>query len=230
MVAATKRSLSECLEGDELFVEAVRDEMITGNQAGVKLALQNTEIPVIYSKIDQLREKIEDFEAELAEFQQEVSEFQHASDQFGHIGFADIRDRSLSSFRRDVLNDTAVETQRVIDIGDVRAHGCHFKADAFLYEEDSRYLEVHPPRNGRGTFVLLYGVDSSLAKKIVKASEKRIGIDLFEERLNEFLDALDSAGYAALKQQQQQQQEEEEEEEEEEEYDSYTRYSRPLLN
>lgn len=83
MVAATKRSLSECLEGDELFVEAVRDEMITGNQAGVKLALQNTEIPVIYSKIDQLREKIEDFEAELAEFQQEVSEFQHASDQFG---------------------------------------------------------------------------------------------------------------------------------------------------
>lgn len=175
MVAATKRSLSECLEGDELFVEAVRDEMITGNQAGVKLALQNTEIPVIYSKIDQLREKIEDFEAELAEFQQEVSEFQHASDQFGQqaraqfsIGFADIRDRSLSSFRRDVLNDTAVETQRVIDIGDVRAHGCHFKADAFLYEEDSRYLEVHPPRNGRGTFVLLYGVDSSLAKKIGK--------------------------------------------------------------
>ncbi|OJZ92109.1 hypothetical protein ASPFODRAFT_76696 [Aspergillus luchuensis CBS 106.47] len=171
--------------------------MITGNHPGVKLALQNTEIPVIYSKIDQLREKIEDFEAELAEFQQEVSEFQHASDQFGQQaraqfsnGLANIRDRFLSS-----------------------AHGGHFVADASLYE-DSHYLDeggkVHPPRNDRDTFVLLYGVDPSLAKKIdyiptinvlerhatVKASEKRIGIDLFEERFNKFLNALDSAGYA----------------------------------
>ncbi|RAK83891.1 hypothetical protein BO79DRAFT_159643, partial [Aspergillus costaricaensis CBS 115574] len=60
------------------------------------------------------------------------------------------------------------------------------------------------------TFVFLYGVDPILAKNIdyiptinvierhatVKASEKRIGIDLFEERFYKFLDALDSAGYA----------------------------------
>ncbi|GFN15992.1 coiled-coil domain-containing protein [Aspergillus tubingensis] len=226
MVAATKRSLSEFLEGDELFVEAERDEMIT----------------VIHSEVDQLRKDIEklgvelagtkqelagtkqelsEFQQELAGIEQRLAESQHASDQFGlqaraqfSNGFIDIRDRFLSSFRRDVLNDTAVETQRLIRIGNVRAHGGHFKADASFYEEDSRYLDeggkIHPPRNDRDTFVLLYGVDPSLAKKIdyipiinvierhatVKASEKRIGIDLFEERFYKFLDALVSAGYA----------------------------------
>ncbi|PYH74382.1 uncharacterized protein BO88DRAFT_430958 [Aspergillus vadensis CBS 113365] len=223
MVAATKRSLSEFLEGDELFVEAERDEMITGNHAGVKLALQNTEIPVIHSKLDQLRKDVEKLGAELAGTKQELagieqrlagteqklSESQHASDQFGQQARAQFSNGFI-----DVMNDTAVETQRLIHIGNVRAHGGHFKADAYFYEEDSRYLneggKVHPPCNGRDTFVLLYGVDPSLAKKIdyiptinvlerhatVKASEKRIGIDLFEERFNKFLDALVSAGYA----------------------------------
>ncbi|PWY76655.1 hypothetical protein BO83DRAFT_415991 [Aspergillus eucalypticola CBS 122712] len=111
MVAATKRSLSEFLEGDELFVEAERDDMITGNHAGVKLALQNTEIPVIHSKLDQLRkdleklearmagteqklagteqrlagtkQKLSEFQQELAGTDQELSESQHASGQFG---------------------------------------------------------------------------------------------------------------------------------------------------
>ncbi|GLB09405.1 hypothetical protein AtubIFM57258_005324 [Aspergillus tubingensis] len=118
-------------------------------------------------------------EQRLAGTEQRLAEFQHASDQFGlqaraqfSNGFIDIRDRFLSSFRRDVLNDTAVETQRLIRIGNVRAHGGHFKADASFYEEDSRYLDeggkIHPPRNDRDTFVLLYGVDPSLAKKIGK--------------------------------------------------------------
>ncbi|GLA68900.1 hypothetical protein AtubIFM55763_007101 [Aspergillus tubingensis] len=221
MVAATKRSISECLEGDGLFVETVRDEMITGNHAGVNLARQITEIPVMFSQLDQLRKDVEKLgvelagtkqelagtkqelagtqqelagtqqelagtqqelagtKQELAGTKQELSESQHASDQFGlqaraqfSNGFANIRNRFLSSFRRDVLNDTAVENQQLIRIGNARAHEGHFVADASLYEENSRYLDkdgkVHPPRSDRGTFVLLYGVDPSLAKEIGK--------------------------------------------------------------
>ncbi|OJI86543.1 hypothetical protein ASPTUDRAFT_27569 [Aspergillus tubingensis CBS 134.48] len=87
MVAATKRSLSEFLESDELFVEAERDEMIT----------------VIHSKLDQLRKDVEKLGVELAGTKQELAgtehklagieqrlagteqrlaESQHASDQF----------------------------------------------------------------------------------------------------------------------------------------------------
>ncbi|RDK43480.1 hypothetical protein M752DRAFT_314710 [Aspergillus phoenicis ATCC 13157] len=180
------------------------------------------------SRIEQLRKDTQ----QLSEDTQQLSEntdslrawmsgLHHASHQFWQRtssqfdnDVAEMRDRFLSTFRKEFMGDQTVDNQRLINSGYIMALGGNFRVDVFLYQDDSRYVDgdgkVHQPRTDRDTFRLLYGVDPSIAEKInytptivvlqrhaeVKASGKREGIDVFEERFKTFLRVLESAEYA----------------------------------
>ncbi|GCB26325.1 hypothetical protein AAWM_09210 [Aspergillus awamori] len=172
-------------------------------------------------RIEQLRKDTQQLSEDTDSLRAWMSELHHASDQFWQrtssqfdSDVAEMRDRFLSTFRREFMGDQTVDNQRLINSGYIMALGGNFRVDAFLYQDDSRYVDgdgkVHQPRTDRDTFRLLYGVDPSIAENInytptvvvlqrhaeVKASGKREGIDVFEERFKTFLRVLESAKYA----------------------------------
>ena len=67
-------------------------------------------------------------------------------------GYLQIRDRSLSFFRRDVLEDARREDIQKIEAGNISAHGGDAIRDASLYRQQLRRDEL--------TFGSMYGIGS----------------------------------------------------------------------
>ncbi|PYH35898.1 uncharacterized protein BO87DRAFT_304587 [Aspergillus neoniger CBS 115656] len=111
------------------------------------------------------------------------------------------------------MGDRTADNQKIISQGHAKAHGGHFKADAFLYSEEGRYIDedgtVHPPRYDTNTFRCLYGVEPSIAEIInytptiqvlekhatIEASDRLEATDALKARFDTFLRTLKEAGY-----------------------------------
>lgn len=127
-------------------VEAVKDEMITGNNAGVELARQNARLPILETK-KLAREWVLSIPLDLLRSEED---FLPATD------------------------DHMADNQRIISQGHAKAHGGHLNADAYLYREEGRYIDedgiVHPPRyDTTDTFRCLYDVEPNIAEIISKS-------------------------------------------------------------
>ncbi|GKZ17776.1 hypothetical protein AbraIFM66951_001100 [Aspergillus brasiliensis] len=102
------------------------------SKLGIHIKQQN-------SRLEQLDEK----------WSQQWSERHNTFDSLGQqtrveftVGFAKIRDRFLSTYRRDFMSDKSVENQRIISHGNISAHGGHMKADASLYQMQGNSIDA----------------------------------------------------------------------------------------
>ncbi|GKZ22555.1 hypothetical protein AbraIFM66951_006460 [Aspergillus brasiliensis] len=213
MTTSARRSLAECLHR-ELYSEAIHNKMYTGNEEGLVLAGENARIPILESKIDGLQEQIKDLDSRFSKLQSEFDQLRDQRDVRFTVGYADIRNRFLSTYRRDVLGAEPDEVREVIKAGNSAAHNGSLKADAMLYRPEGfsdGYDRHIPPRTDRDTFESLYGVDPSVAEKIVYtstilllerhatvcASIKHQPTTLFEETFQAFVRALKETNYAS---------------------------------
>ncbi|GKZ39631.1 hypothetical protein AbraIFM66950_000792 [Aspergillus brasiliensis] len=219
MTTSARRSLAECLHS-ELYSEAIHNKMYTGNEEGLVLAGENARIPILESKIDGLQEQIKDLDSRFSKLQSEFDQLRNQGNVRFTVGYADIRNRFLSTYRRDsmVIKPDEVrevrEVREVINEGNSAAHNGSFKADAMLYRPEGfsdGYDRHIPPRTDRDTFESLYGVDPSVAEKIVYtstilllerhatvcASIKHQPTTLFEETFQAFVRALKETNYAS---------------------------------
>ncbi|RDH17630.1 hypothetical protein M747DRAFT_308043 [Aspergillus niger ATCC 13496] len=108
-------------------------------------------------RVEQQRKGSQQLRKYAASLQAQLFKLHHAFDLFGRrtnnqfdFDFAEIKDKFLSTYRRDlwairrwIINDSS-------NSGYIKALGGHFKVDPFLYQEDSRYVDrngkVHQPR------------------------------------------------------------------------------------
>ena len=182
------------IQGDKRFtaVVAVTINFMSGpaiisRSERVELARINAKMHMLDSRIEQIRKDTQQLSEDTQQLSEDtdslrawMSELHHASDQFWQrtssqfdSDVAEMRDRFLSTFRREFMGDQTVDSQRLINSGYIMALGGNFRVDAFLYQDDSRYVDgdgkVHQPRTDRDTFRLLYGVDPSIAENISKS-------------------------------------------------------------
>ncbi|KAL4888423.1 hypothetical protein BDV59DRAFT_188597 [Aspergillus ambiguus] len=169
MVAGGKRTLAERLETDELYSEAVRDDLYTENHTGVEISRKNSRIPLLETEIGQLKDDNKRLERQVSELHDAFIELGQKTDRLFEIGFVNIRNRFLSTYRRDFLGDKTKENQTIIERGNHAAHHGYFQADAKLYLTPGGFMgedgNVYPPRTDRDTLQLLYGVGPSIAEK-----------------------------------------------------------------
>ncbi|OJJ74535.1 hypothetical protein ASPBRDRAFT_27561 [Aspergillus brasiliensis CBS 101740] len=215
MTTSARRSLAECLHR-ELYSETIHNKMYTGNAEGLVLAGENARVPILESKIDGLQEQIRDLDSRFSKLQSEFDQLRDQGDVRFTVGYADIRNRFLSTYRRDFMvikPDEVREVREIINKGNSAAHNGSFKADAMLYRPEGfsdGYDRHIPPRTDRDTFERLYGVDPSVAEKIVYrqtiellerhatvcASARYQPTDMFEEKFKRFIRALKDTDYA----------------------------------
>jgi len=111
----------QALRNDDLTVEEAGGELVVGNRRGLNLA----GLPV----------RIALFQAQNASQDQKIASLQaqNASLTSSLPSYKILRNRFISTFKRDVLNN-ATEDKRIIAASNTLAHGGDAAADAMLYQ------------------------------------------------------------------------------------------------
>ncbi|KAB8215134.1 hypothetical protein BDV33DRAFT_208626 [Aspergillus novoparasiticus] len=226
MKAGTKRTLAECLGMDDSYSEIVDDDRWTGNSAAiarVSAALDtiNVELRKHQEKISAIDERISKYRERTSDTHERISDLHDMINQFGQqkimesaVGCSHIRNRFISTFRRDILDDATSKDWEIIGQGNLAAHDGNFWADAKLYGREDIVAEDGkqcPPRDDYHVFKQLYGVAPSFAAIIdytptILVLEKHATIvssahlqttDNFKERFNAFVSSLRDSHYAS---------------------------------
>jgi len=143
-----KSSLGDALETDELYVETVAGGIHIGNIRGLEYAREASERSTVQERLGVLEEWLKESKGKIASLEERVTSLTLSLEAY-HI----LRNRFLSTFKRDKLGNATEADFRLISEGNRRAHGGDATADALLY------AGRQPHRRDVPTYEKLYGLD-----------------------------------------------------------------------
>ncbi|RPA92491.1 hypothetical protein L873DRAFT_1709754 [Choiromyces venosus 120613-1] len=186
-----KDAFGQALEEEELEVKMVMGELYVGNPRGLGLAGVQERLRVLEEK-DILKDtKIDSLEKNVTELNNRVSTLTLAGQDYRRV-----RNRFISTFKRDKLDDVTQSDLDTIREGNITVHGGDAAVDALLYEGVEGRYDTY-------TFEELYGMHPADVKKImhketidilnlhagVRADNDKTGTDEFYKRFAEFIQA-----------------------------------------
>ncbi|PWW74067.1 hypothetical protein C7212DRAFT_365686 [Tuber magnatum] len=165
MKMQAKVAFEEELKKEQLEVEHVRGEVYVGNRRGLDLAGMKAKLSAHESKIcfleacvQDLKTNAEDLKNNVKALTGRVSVLSIAAKEYKWV-----RQRSLSTFKRDHLPDTMEQSDYdIIRTVNQTVHEGDVVVDAFLYEEGGR-RDTH-------TFEELYGLHPAIVRTIANFS------------------------------------------------------------
>jgi len=149
------KALEQILRREELHIKNVRGKPYVGNCAGLNIARSATRLGEMEKRLNS-QQKIVD------ELKGKVLKLQIPSE-----GYKRVRNRFLSTFKRNILKRLVNLDRKVILEGNYTAHLSDVGVDATLYISPGGGYG-RPVRKDRNTFKALYGLDPRLASKISK--------------------------------------------------------------
>ncbi|CUS11649.1 unnamed protein product, partial [Tuber aestivum] len=199
-----KVSLGQALEKGQLEVERVHGVAIVGNRRGLdlgdlKLRVSITE-HLIASQNDRIAsqsDRISSLEKELGVVNDRLSTLTLALREYRQV-----RERFISTYRRDKLHDATARDFKIIQEGNVVAHGGDAAADALLHDGPDRRTDTMVYRR-------LYGMHPSDVRLIrhkqtldilsihagVVADDKKTGTEEFYEKFKVFIERFDNSNH-----------------------------------
>jgi uncharacterized coiled-coil protein SlyX len=138
-------------------VEEAGGVLVVGNRRGLnlarQLAAQNTKIAALDTEIAALDTEIAAQDTKIAALQTRTAslEGQVAGLTASVDAYKSVRNRFISTYRRDVLKNDTDADRRIIAAGSASAHGGDAVADALLYK--------HGARSDYHIYTKLYGID-----------------------------------------------------------------------
>jgi len=165
MVAGARNEFSRVLQGGNLYVENLSGKQFFGNRGGLGFAAKNLkqfeELKASYEKLKASHEKLEASHKGLQDDKQTL---------VGKVGtlivpfesYLKIRNRFISTFKRDRPITTDDRDQSIIKEGNSVAHGGDIVVDAQLYEGK------YKTRTDCEVFEVLYGVPPGVVVQKLK--------------------------------------------------------------
>jgi len=157
-----KDALAIALQDEDLRVEDVRGETFVGNHSCLPLARRSARVPDVEDELALVKTelkiqevKLKTHRAELKTQRADLTELFNANRRLAPTAlqneYSQVRNRFISVFKRDKLNAANKSDYKIIDKGNMPAHGADALADAELYTS----LNL---RSDTATFVILYGL------------------------------------------------------------------------
>ena len=148
-------------EEGSIEVANVRGEVAVGNRRGLDLAGHSERLRILEDELALLKTEVKSLkEAKSLSEKDNLKLFdQMAILKESCQEYRKIRNRFISVFARDVLNVRTPANKKIIDEGNLKAHGGDISTDALLYEGREK-------REDSGVFKTLYGINYSEAAKI----------------------------------------------------------------
>ncbi|RPA91662.1 hypothetical protein L873DRAFT_1713016 [Choiromyces venosus 120613-1] len=186
-----KDAFGQALAEEELDVKMVMGELYVGNPHGPGLAGLTTEVASLKGEVNSLEGEVKDLKGEVNELRDHVSTLRLAGQEYRRV-----RNRFISTFKRDKLDDMTQSDLDIIREGNITAHGGDAAVDALLYEGVEGRQDTY-------AFEELYGMHPSDVKKIthketidilnlhagVRADNDKTGTDEFYKRFADFIQA-----------------------------------------
>jgi len=164
-----KDALAIALQDEDLRVEDVRGKTFVGNHSGLPLARRAARVPDVEDKLALVKTEHKTQEvklkihqaalktqrADLTTQRADLTELFNANHRLAPTAlqneYSQVRNRFISVFKRDKLNAANKSDYKIIDKGNMPAHGADALADAELYTS----LNL---RSDTATFEILYGL------------------------------------------------------------------------
>ncbi|PWW72484.1 hypothetical protein C7212DRAFT_348103 [Tuber magnatum] len=124
-----KVALGQALQEGELEVERVRRAIFVGNRRGLDLADLQQRVHVVEHKTASLKDEIAFLKDGLGQMNDRLSTLTLALREYRQV-----RERFISTFKRDKLKNDTKTDRKIIQGGNITAHGGDAAADALLYE------------------------------------------------------------------------------------------------
>ena len=148
-----KDALQQALKTDELHVEDVRGELFVGNRRGLNLAGLPKLVHELQDEIASQNSRITIFEFKVASLEERVNSLTNSLE-----AYSILRNRFISTFKRDKLGNATETDRNIIAAGNASAHGGDAVVDASLYSNTGRREIV--------AYMQLYGIHPSVVLAI----------------------------------------------------------------
>ncbi|RPA97468.1 hypothetical protein L873DRAFT_1836374 [Choiromyces venosus 120613-1] len=137
MKSEAKISLSRALEEDQLYIEPVNSDLFVANSRGLRFAGLPARVSTQENKISSLNDELAKLKAESASLQGRVTSLPGSLHAYRLL-----RNRFISTYKRDKLASATQADRRIIGDGNAWAHGGDALVDAMLYtaRDDPQYF------------------------------------------------------------------------------------------
>ena len=145
-----KHSLEQALNEEEFYVEEVRNHLFVGNRRGLNLAALSTQVRALQDEVATQKKEITSHKIKIDSLEDRVSGLTTSL-----VAYKLLRNRFISTFKRDKLAGATEADRRIIAEGNGWAHGGDAIADAELYQGLAG-------RRDYNAFKKLYGMHPSI--------------------------------------------------------------------
>ena len=149
-----KEALEQAPESEDLGVRVVRGEVYVRNSSGLDLDDMKERLRIVEQNVADKREKAADERKKAADEREKMSrlEQQVLTLRLAGQDYRRVRNRFISTFKRDKLQHITPGDTQIITQGSFIVHGGDASVDASLYEGPGARLD-------HNTFIALYGLD-----------------------------------------------------------------------
>jgi hypothetical protein len=132
MKKSARENFGKELQEGDLYVEDVQGELVVGNRRGLSLAGLPREVALLRQEVASQNQEIASQRVNISSLRSRVDGLTCSLD-----AYKTLRNRFLSTFKRDKLNIRTIIDKAIIEEGNNWAHGGDAVIDAQLYEGPS---------------------------------------------------------------------------------------------
>jgi hypothetical protein len=149
-------ALEQSLKAEDLYVETARDELLVGNRRGLNMAHHfrdlDSDIAALTEKVKEMKEEITAHKHSIASLEDRLESLTKSLEAYRLL-----RNRFISTFKRDKLNTATEADKKLIAGGNAWAHGGDAVVDSMLYQTKER--------TDYAAYKRLYGLHRSTQEK-----------------------------------------------------------------
>jgi hypothetical protein len=164
MITNVKNELKGVAENTSLYTEHINNDIFVGNTQGLMHARQSRERDMFESRLSRNEQEMAEVKRELSSAKHELisakSRIINIEESLGY--YKVLRNRFISTFKRDKLFNATLADQCLIGDGNVWAHEGNASRDAELYDSVGGRTDV-------AIYETLYGLHPAVVKTLSKS-------------------------------------------------------------